>query len=300
MNILIAGGSGFIGRYISRYLTDKGYTVSLLSRNKNTCPDYACYYWNPALGEIDQKALYKKDIIINLSGAGIADKLLTQKRKEIIYRSRIDSTALLVDTLTENNYSPSLFISASAIGYYGNRPQEQLSEISTPGKDFIAGLCRDWELKVMPLKGTGIPIAILRIGIVLGKKGGSLSKLVFPLRFRMNVLFGRGQHSISWIHIHDLARIIEQLILGKLQAGIYNAVSPDPVLQAEFNSATIHVLGKRSINLRIPKKFLRIFLGDLATVLTADQHIRPEYLIKQKFHFNYPDIYSTLVDLLGK
>ena len=300
MEIVIAGGSGFIGRYISRYLSDMGCTVSLLSRKKDPCPDYACYYWNPAQGEIDQKALYKKDIIINLSGAGIADKLLTRKRKDIIYRSRIDSTALLVNTLTENNYSPLLFISASAIGYYGNRPEEQLSESSGPGKDFIADLCKEWEQEIMPLGEANIPTAILRIGIVLGKDGGSLSKLVFPLRFRMNVLFSKGLHSISWIHIHDLARIIEQLIRGRLKTGIYNTVSPNPVSQAEFNRTASKIFGKKPVDLNIPKALLKIILGDLTQVLTADQNVRPDNLICQEFEFNFPTIYTSLLDLLSK
>jgi uncharacterized protein len=297
-SILIAGGSGFIGRYLSRYLTDKGFSVSLLVRNTNKLSAYTQYSWDPSHEKIDVEAIHDKDVIINLSGAGIADRFLTKRRKEIIYRSRIDSTALLVRTITEQSYFPSLFINASAIGFYGNRPKELLTENSTPGEGFIAELCIDWENKIAPLRDISIPTAILRIGIVLGKDAGSFSKLVLPLRFGINVLFGQGHHKISWIHIHDLALIVNQLIEGKLQPGIYNAVTPNALSQLAFNSEILKVLRKKAIQLKIPNKVLRLFLGELASVITADLNIQASNLIDQKFAFSFPDIQSTLADLI--
>lgn len=296
--ILIAGGSGFIGRYVSNYLSAKGYTVSLLSRNINKQSKYSQYLWAPLQGKIDAKALHEKDVIINLSGAGIADKLWTRKRKEIIYRSRIDSTALLVNTLINNTYSPSLFINASAIGYYGSRPKELLTEDSEPGGGFVAKLCTDWENQLTSLRNIGIPTAILRIGIVYGKDGGSLSRLLMPLRLGMNVLFDEGTHIISWIHIYDLALVVEKLILGDLRPEIYNAVSQNAVSQQAFNSEALNLLGKKALKIRISKNVLHFIAGELTSVLTADQNIQAQNLLDQKFSFNFPDIKSALNDLL--
>jgi uncharacterized protein (TIGR01777 family) len=298
--ILIAGGTGFIGNYISQYLSYKGHAISLLSRKKSTPSNYTYYDWNPMQGEIDDQALRTADIIINISGAGIADKLWTRRRKEIIYHSRIDSTALLVEKIIKNNYSPSLFINASAIGYYGNRPDELLSESSKPGTGFVAKICQDWEMETNQLNKTDIPTAILRIGIVLGKEGGSLSKLILPLRYGVNILFDRGQHTISWIHIHDLAFIIEQLISRKLQPGIYNAVSPNAISQKAFNAEVLKALRIRNIKLSIPSKVLRLLVGGIASVITADQNVKPTNLIRQNFLFSYPDIQDALTELVLK
>lgn len=299
-NILIAGGSGFIGQYLSGHFSDNGYPVSLLGRKINKKTGHASYFWDPAKGIIDPEALYKKDVIINLSGAGIADRIWTKKRKDIIYRSRIESTSLLANTIIENKFLPSLFINASAIGYYGNRPGELLSETSSPGKGFVSELCIDWEKETQMLKGAGIPVAVLRIGIVLGTGGGSLAKMKLPIQFGLNILFGKGSHFISWIHIHDLTRIIEELISGNLSPKIYNVVSPHPSTQREFNSEISNILGKKTMNITIPKALLQFIVGDLSTVLLADQKIQPHNLMDKNYHFSFPDLETALSQLLHK
>lgn len=299
-NILIAGGSGFIGQYLSGHFSDNGYPVSLLGRKILKKAGHASYFWDPAKGKIDSEALYHKDVVINLSGAGIADRLWTKKRKDIIYRSRIESTSLLVNTIIENKFLPSLFINASAIGYYGNRPGELLSEESSPGKGFVSELCIDWEKETERLRSAGIPVAVLRIGIVLGTGGGSLSKMKLPIQYRLNILFGKGTHFISWIHIHDLTRIIQKLISGNLSPKIYNAVTPHPLTQLEFNSDLSNILGKKTMKITIPKMLLRFIVGDLSTVLLADQKIQPQNLLNNNYHFSFPDLKTALHQLLQK
>ncbi len=298
--ILIAGGSGFIGQHLALHLTKKGYAVSLLGRKSSNPLQYNYYSWNPAQGSVDHEAIKGKDVIINLSGAGIADRLWTQKRKDFIYQSRIDSTSLLVNTIMEQGYSPTLFINASAIGYYGNRPHEQLTESSSPGTGFVADTCIDWENEAARLSHIGIPTAILRIGIVLGENGGSLSKLISPLRYGMNILFAHGHHMMSWIHIIDLVRIVEQLVAVNLHPDIYNAVTPNALPQKTFNSNVLNLLHKKAIKINIPNALLRLAIGDLATVITADLNIQPRNLLYQKFTFSFPDIQSSLAHLLSK
>ena len=299
-HILIAGGSGFIGQHLASRLTEKGYAVSLLGRNSMNTGPYNYYSWNPTEGKIDPEALKGMDVIINLTGAGIADRQWTRKRKDLIYRSRIDSTGLLVNAIIDKGHSPTLFINASAIGYYGNRPGELLTENSEPGSGFVSKVCSDWEKATTPLQKAGIPTAILRIGIVLGKHGGSLSKLVLPLKYGINVLFGKGKHFTSWIHIQDIAQIIVQLISGRLRPGVYNAASPKPLSQREFNSEILTALHRKAIKLNLPVVFLQVILGDLVAVFTADLNIQPRNLTNQKFTFNFPDIQRALADLLAK
>jgi uncharacterized protein (TIGR01777 family) len=297
--ILIVGGSGFIGQYLFNYLTERGFHVSLLSRKRNENANYLEYFWDPSHGDIDPEALNEKDVIINLSGAGIAKQYWTGKRKEVIYRSRIDSTSFLIRSIISGNHVPSLFISTSAIGFYGNRPDELLNESSFPGSDFVSKVCLDWEAEVSKLYPYGTATAILRIGIVLGKEGGSLSKFVIPLKKGVNILFGNGEQIMSWIHIHDLANIYEQLILGRLKPAIYNAVSPNPIRQQNFNAAILRTLQKKAIKIKVPFTALRIFMGEMTSILVASQNIVPKNLLEHNFRFNYPDLHEALENLLA-
>lgn len=296
--ILIAGGSGFVGRYISDSLSERGFQIYWLSRSRKH-NKFPVYHWDPARQLIDEKAVTGKDIIINLSGAGIGDRLWTAKRKKIIYRSRIESTALLVNEILENSYSPSLFINASAIGYYGNRPGEILTEDSIPGEGFVVKVCVDWEDQVAKLTRTGIPTAILRTGIVLGKKGGSLPKFVTPVQLGFNILFSSGRQKLPWIHLQDLQNIMIQLINSNLEPGIYNAVAPVSISQREMNSAIATVLQKKVVRFSVPNALLHLLFREMTTIFTADMNVVPENLLIQGFHFEYPEIPKALSNILG-
>ena len=297
--ILIAGGSGFIGTYLANFLGQKGYTVSLLSRKAAKSSRYQEYVWNPENGELDPAVLKEQDVIINLSGAGIANRYWTKKRKQVLYHSRLDSTSLLVRRLSELKNLPSLFINASAIGYYGHRPGEILNEESPPGSDFISRLCMDWENAAKKLRVSGCQTVILRIGIVLGKQGGSLAKFAFPLKFGLNVSFDKGNQMISWIHILDLAAMVDQLIKGNLVPDVYNAVAPNPIPQHKFHAEILHALHRRAFKIRIPQSFLKLVLGDMATIFISDQNIQCKKLLEQNFSFEFPDIRQAIIHLIG-
>jgi len=298
-NVLIAGGSGFIGKYLTRRLTEEGYKVSILSRSARNNGATLYYYWNPDKGIIDKESLKNQQVIINLAGASIADKLWTKKKKETIVKSRIQSTRLLINSLEKNEIRPELFINASAIGYYGHRPGEILTEQSARGTGFLSQVCYNWEQALKPLSGLKIPYAIIRLGIVLGKERGSLQKMMLPLKFRFNVIFGKGEQIISWIHIEDVFRIIYHLIEGKLSSGIYNGVAPNILNQSQFNGTLLNLLHLKALTVRIPDRLLKFLIGEMATVFTNYQQIKPQKLLDQRFQFKYPEINNALNDLFS-
>ncbi len=297
-NVLIAGGSGFIGKYLTGKLTEEGCKVSILSRSGKKNCTALCYQWNPDKGTIDIDSLKNQHVIINLAGAAIADKLWTKKKKETIIKSRIQSTRLLIHTLEKYKIIPELFINASAIGYYGHRPGEILTEQSARGTGFLSQVCYNWEQALKPLSALKIPYAIIRLGIVLGKERGSLQKMMLPLKFRLNIIFGTGKQYIPWIHIEDVFQIIHHLIACKLPAGIYNGVAPDVINQSQFNGTLLNLLHMKTLIVRIPDRLLKFFIGEMATVFTNHQQIHPQKLTEQHFQYKYPVLKDALNDML--
>jgi len=203
-------------------------------------------------------------------------------------------TRLLVRTITENKFTPKLFINASAIGYYGNRPGEDLTEESPVGTGFMSQVCKTWESELTPLNEHSIPYAILRLGLVLSQNDGIFPILIRPLKLRMNVAFGTGEQYMSWIHIHDLIECIGDLMNGKLAPGIYNCVAPYAVKQYEFNQAVKKLCGKWMVSFRIPANILNIMLGEMSALLTDDQHVLPTRLLAQNFRFQYTGLNDAL------
>jgi hypothetical protein len=298
-NILIAGGTGFIGKSLLETFHSKGFKVSILSRQEIIPSKAFMYTWNPLAGVIPFEALANQDIIINLAGTSIAGGRWTAKRKESISNSRMLSTRLLVKTIRENKLAPKLFISASAIGYYGNRPDEDLTEESPAGTDFMSQVCKTWESELDPLNDLSIPYAILRLGLVLSQNGGIFPILIHPLNYGMNVALGTGRQYMSWIHIHDLVGCIGNLMNGKLNPGVYNCVAPGAVKQYEFNGAVQKLLKKRMVSFRISANILKIILGEMAALVTDDQHVLPTRLTAQNFRFQYPVLNDALCQLLS-
>jgi uncharacterized protein len=297
-NILIAGGTGLIGQKLSTTLKLEGYHVSYLSHRKNESSNVYSYYWNPTEELLPLDALEHQDIIINLAGTSIAGGRWTKRRKESILKSRINSTRLLVNSIIENHLKPSLLINASAIGFYGSRPEEKLDENSSMGSDFLSLVCSRWEQELLPLIKADIPYAILRFGLVFSRSGGILPMLMRPLKMKMAICFGQGNHYFSWIHIHDLVRCIIWLIEGKLIPGIYNCVAPDPFRQNQFYDITSDILGKKMMKLKVPVKILNFFLGESSALLISDQYVMPDQLTEQGFIFDFPEIKVALYDLI--
>ncbi len=233
--ILIAGGTGLIGKNLSRKLMEKGYNVALLSRKSSRGNPHSVYIWNPDKNEIEIEAIKSADYIINLAGAGIGDKRWTKKRRQLILDSRIKTTGLLFNKVQESGRQPKAFITASAIGYYGTITSEKLfSETDAPGKDFSAEVCRQWENAADRFEENGIRTVKLRTGIVLSKKDGALSRMTLPVRFGIGSALGSGRQYMPWIHIDDICNIYLKAIEDSNMTGAYNAVAPEHISNREF------------------------------------------------------------------
>ena len=297
-NILIAGGSGLIGNSLVREFKAQGHKISLLSFSGGNVADMDSFAWDPAKRIIPIEVLHKAQYIINLSGAGIADRLWTQKRKKLILNSRTGSTRLLVDTLLKQNIKPELFINASAIGYYGDRPGISLHEDSSPGKGLLSEVCREWEKPLNRLNDAGIPCAVLRTGIVLSNQGGSFPRLIMPLRYGLNILPAGGRKSFPWIHIDDVAGVILALLDGSLKPMVYNLVAPESTTLREFNKVALNIMKKRAVAISLPPWVMKLLLGELSALFLDEMKVEPFRLKNQGFPFKFPDAASAIKSLL--
>jgi uncharacterized protein len=292
--VIIAGGSGYIGRRLAKYLSDEGYLVSILGRNKSPETLYPWFYWNPTEGYIDPEALKNKNIIINLSGAGLADKIWTKKRKKELFASRLLSTRLIFETVKNQKLRPDTLISASAIGFYGSRPSETLTESSMPGTSYLSGLCKAWENEAINNSVEGAKLIILRIGVTIDMDSGLIKNLKKAIRGGLNIVPGNGNQLISWIHTSDLCRSIEFLIENKDSRGIFNCVSPGAVSMKALQGILVKNLDKKCLTLNLPSRLLKLLLGSFSELFLSDQHVIPEKLVKSGFEFMYPTIDSAL------
>ena len=299
--VLIAGGSGLIGTRLSEMLQAQGYEVRWLSRKPEPNNIYKTFIWNPDTQTIDINALIDVDTVINLAGAGIADKRWTPARKKLIIESRTFSTKLLFDTLITQKNTVATYLSASAIGFYGNRGNDLMTENSTPGTTgFLTESTVAWENAVAPFFKTNIRTAILRIGIVLSKTGGALPELEFPFKFGVGAYFGRGKAWYSCVHIDDVCRMFIWAIENKNATGFFNAVMPNPITNYDLTKAIGAAKNKGFIYLPVPPFGLRILMGEMASVVVNSTKVIPEHAVKEGFSFLFPDVNSALQKIFGK
>ena len=296
--VLIAGGSGLIGSHLSEMLHAQGYEVRWLSRKIESDNKYKTFVWNPDNSTVDLKAFEGVETVINLAGAGIADKRWTAARKKLIIESRTLSTKLLFDTLTTQKNNVTTYLSASAIGYYGDRGNDMMTENSTPGtKGFLTESTVAWENSIAPFFKTNIRTAALRIGVVLSNAGGALPELVFPFKFGVGAYFGSGNAWYSCVHIDDVCREFIWAIENKNVQGFYNAVMPNPVSNYELTKAIGAVKDKKFIYLPVPPLVLRLIMGEMADVVLNSTKVTPEKAIKEGFVFNFPNVADALKDI---
>jgi uncharacterized protein len=294
--ILIAGGTGLIGSHLINRLKDK-YEVHILSRSKKNNEGSVIYHvWDIDKNYIDVEAL-KVDVIINLTGAGIAEKRWDMDRKKLLIDSRVKPLALIEKTLLENKLKPSLFIGASAIGFYGDRQDESLDENSKIGSGFLSDCSKVWEEasnKITPLVDRSI---ILRIGVVLSTKGGALPELMKTSPVGFLNYFGSGDMIYSWIHIDDLVSIITSSIENEKYSGILNAVSPTPLSNKEFTKSLGNALGNRLV-FSAPIFALKLILGEMSAVVLYSSKVLPKRLVELNHKFQFQNITEAFKDLL--
>jgi uncharacterized protein len=253
--------------------------------------------WEPPTGSIDLAGLEGADAVVHLAGASVAGGRWTAARKEVLRRSRVDATRHLVAGLVQLKNKPRAFISASAIGYYGNRGDEILTETSMPGKDFLAQLCRDWEGEAVKAEHEGIRTVILRFGIILGAHGGALQQMLRPFRLGVGGRLGNGLQWMSWITLGDVVAVIHYAIRGDLVRGPVNTVAPNAVTNTEFTSVLASALHRPAL-FPAPRFALKLGLGEMADGLLASQRVKPGKLDAMGFAFRHPQLKEALASIL--
>lgn len=297
-NILIGGGTGFIGKHLSSKLAADGHEVRILSRSANPNAKFKTFVWDVAKQTIDDAAFTDVDYVINLAGAGIVDKRWTEARKQVIISSRSDSALLLANTMARLGLKPKLYLSASAVGYYGDRGNELMTETSDPGHGFLSKSCILWEDSVEEIDRLGIPKCIIRTGIVLHPEEGALQKMLIPLNFWMSTYFGDGSQYYSWIHIDDMVNIYRHAIAESL-TGIYNGVAPSPTTNKELAAAIGPAMNKPALVMSVPAFAMKLAMGEMSHTVLDSARCSAEKLLEAGFKFAHPELDGALRDLFA-
>jgi uncharacterized protein (TIGR01777 family) len=301
MNILITGATGFVGRRLCEMLHQAGHTVRALSRDsvaaKQRVPHLKeVFPWNPLQELPPLQAFEGCDAVINLAGESIAGRW-TAPKKQLIRDSRVLGTKNLVNAFAQLSSRPKVLISASAIGYYGDRGEETLTEDAAPGSDFLAQVCRDWENEALKAESLGMRVVRLRIGLVLGRGGGTLQALLPLFRVGLGGPLGSGRQWWSWIHRDDLCRLIVQILANESISGPINATAPQPVRQKEFAQVLGRVL-RRPAFLPTPAFALKIALGGFADGILASQRALPRRAQEMGYRFQFEELEGALREIL--
>jgi len=296
--VLISGGTGLLGNNLTLHLQSKGYEVRYLSRNSGEKNGIKCFRWDIHKGEIDADAFTSVDHIIHLAGAGVADKRWTDDYKKEILESRTYSTALLCKTLKEQDHQIKSFVSASAVGIYGNRGEELIDEESEVADDFLAQVCVAWEDEIFKIQELGIRTAAIRIGIVLSEKGGALPQLITPIKMFVGAPLGSGNQYMPWIHIDDLSEMFIKAIEDEQINGVYNGVAPHPVTNKVLTKSIASRVSRPVFPIHVPNFALKVITGEFADSLIGGARVSSRKVEKAGFTFAYPDIDAALNHLL--
>jgi uncharacterized protein (TIGR01777 family) len=298
MKILISGSHGLVGKSLTHSLTDDGHEVVRLVRREHHvgAPEVA---WYPDQGRIDATHLEGVEAVVHLAGDNIAAGRWTGEKKRIIRESRVRGTALLSETLANLSRPPSVFISASAIGFYGNRGDELITEQSAPGKDFLANVCIDWEAATKAAVEKGIRTTHARFGVILDAGEGALAKMLPPFRAGIGGKVGPGSQWMSWIALADVVAALKFLLADKTIQGPVNVVTPNPVTNAEFTKTLARVLSRPAI-FPMPAFAARLAFGEMAdALLLSSQRVDPAVLEDNGFLFTWPTLESALTEILN-
>ena len=297
MKILVAGSTGLVGTALVSALARDGNTVCRLVRpqSKSTASskDGFDVAWNPATGELGGAGV-GADAVVNLAGASIAEGRWTKEQKSLLRTSRIDTTRALVNALAKMSARPRVLVSASAIGYYGDRGEELLTEDSKAGTDFLAGLAQEWEAEARKAEALGIRVVLARFGIILAKHGGALAKMLLPFKLGAGGKLGSGEQWMSWIPLDDVVGILKFALENSAVRGPVNVVAPQAVQNAEFTKVLAKAMHRPAI-FPAPAFALRLALGEMAdALLLSSQRVRPVVLEKLGYQFLHSELSATL------
>jgi len=307
MKVAIAGATGFVGSRLVEKLQAAGHQVVVLSRDAararrvfpaSAYPNLEVVAYTPAESGDWQKSIAGCDAVVNLAGVPIAEERWTQARQQAILDSRRLTTAKLVEAIVNANPRPSVFVSGSAIGYYGTSETAEFDETSPAGNDFLAAVCKDWEAAAQPAKNAGTRLAILRLGIVLGM-GGALGKMLPAFKLFAGGPLGTGKQWFSWVHREDLVDLILYALQNSQVQGVLNATAPNPVRMNELCQTLGEVL-KRPSWLPVPSFALELLLGDGAKVVLEGQKVLPKQTLASGFQYQYPTLKLALEEILSR
>jgi uncharacterized protein (TIGR01777 family) len=284
MNVAVTGASGFVGARLVDVLRRQGHTVRAVSlRNSPLASDLA-------------RELEPCEAVIHLAGEPVAQRW-TARAKERIRASRIGGTRALVEAMAGLARPLEVLISASAIGYYGSRGEEILTEDSPPADDFLARLAVEWESEARAAERAGTRVVSLRIGVVLGQNGGALAKMLLPFRLGVGGRIGNGTQWMSWIHLDDLVALMSFLLPESTLRGVFNATSPHPVRNTEFTRELAHAVHRPAI-FPVPSVALKLLYGEMAGMILGSQRVEPQAALRAGFEFSFPEIGAALRDVL--
>ncbi len=301
MKILVTGSSGLVGTALGSVLARAGHTVCRLVRPQSASGERAAegfaVAWNPATGELGGAGV-GADAVVNLAGASIADGRWSKQRKELLRASRIDTTRALVNALAKMNARPSVLVSASAIGIYGDRGDEMLTEDSKPGTDFLAGVAQQWEAEALKAEALGIRVVLARFGIILAREGGALPKMLTPFKLGVGGRLGSGKQWMSWVTLEDAVGILRFVIENASVRGVINVVSPQPLQNVEFTKVLAKAMHRPAL-FPAPAFALRLALGEMAdALLLSSQRVLPQVLEKTGYQFVHSDLSTALKNLV--
>jgi uncharacterized protein (TIGR01777 family) len=299
MKILVSGSSGFVGTALLESLRNDGHTVARLLRSNREVPP-GDVSWDPVAGTLDLAAAEGADALVNLAGANIGEKRWTTARKAELRSSRVNATSSLVDAIAKLRNPPKVFVSASAIGYYGSRGNEPLTEANGPGNGFLADLSAKWEASASRAQSRGIRTVMPRFGIILAAHGGALPRMLLPFKLGLGGRLGSGRQWMSWVTLDEVTCIIRYLITRTDVQGPVNVVAPNPVQNSEFTRTLARVLHRPRI-FPAPEFALRLVLGEMADgLLLASQRVLPAKLADAGYEFRDPELASALTQVLRK
>jgi uncharacterized protein len=301
-NVLVSGGTGFVGSNLTDLLVKSGFSVSILSRSEKSNTDSVSYYkWDVSKQYIDEEAVLNADYIIHLAGENIAGAKWSDQRKKQIISSRVDPISLLYSTLKKNNKKLDAFVSASGIGIYGAVNGDEICiENTIPENDFLGITCQKWESAADTIASLGIRTVKIRTGLVLGKGDGFLNKLIPIFKWRLGSALGSGKQYMPWIHIDDLCSIYLESLNNTAMNGAYNAAVEDDTTNASFSKILAKVYGYSIWLPNVPSFLIKLGMGEMAAIILKGRRISAEKIKKTGFQFRFTSLEKALRNCLDK